>query len=228
MVGISKYTTIPDLIIDIPIRNQVNCMIDRAGASILDYDVVRNIEELINDISRDFDGILHRHADVPIAPTVTSLTGTFQYTRGSTAVTIVLGAAMTELVRGDQIRPDNDENIRLVVASVTDNTHIVLENVYYGEISLDSATSLYVNSVPDEVEILCRHHCAWLMWSRRTAKEDNPLIDKEEDYQRDLELIRIGKFQFTLKGKTIRPIPTYTDTTVVKTFDDDSLEDYTP
>lgn len=228
MVGVSKYTTIPDLVIDIPTRNQVNCMIDRAGASILDYDVVRNIEELINDVSRDFDAILHRYADVPITPTVTALTGTFQFIRGSTAVTIVGGAATTELIRSDQIRPDDNENIRLVVASVTNDTAIVLENVYYGEASLNSTTSLYVNSVPDEVEILTRHHCAWLMWARRTPDEDNPLRKKEEDYQRDLELIRIGKFRFTLKGVTIRIIPTLTDTDVEKTFTDESLEDYTP
>lgn len=228
MVGVSKYTTIPDLGIDIPTRNQINCMIDRAGASILDYDVVRQIEEVINDASHELDSILHRYATVPIAPTVTQLTGTFVFIRGSTAVTIALGSATTELIRGDQIRPDNNENIRLVVATVTNDTEIVLENVYYGEADLNSASSLYVNSVPDEVEILCRHHAAWLIWARRTAKDENPLKDKEADYQRDLELIKKGEFRFTLKGTEIRIIPVHTDVDVEKTFDDESLEDFIP
>jgi hypothetical protein len=227
MTGIAKYTTISDLEMAVPIRNLTNCCIDRSGASILDYDVIRNIEDFINKASGDLDAVLRRYTSIPIDPTITELTGTFKFGRGSLNVNITGGAATSELQRGDEIRPDSNEDVRLIVSSVTDDTKIVLKHVYYGETSLDSASSKYVSNVPKEVNELCTDHCSWLIWGRRTEDINNPMARKEIDYLRAIEEIRTGKFRFTKSGAVVKTIPTVTDTEIEKIMTDENLDDFT-
>jgi len=228
LTGISKYCTITDLNMLDPERHLVNLVIDRAGSSIDDYDVVRNLERYISKASTDLEAILRRYTTVPIDPTITSLTGSFIFIRGDTTVNITGGAAISELAVGDEIRPDDQEDIRLIVAEINSDTEITLENVFYYEYDLTGDASKYVPNVPKEVNQLVSDHCSWLVWARRTQAENNPHRDREADYQRALSDIKKGEYRFsTVGGTVVKTIPTLTDTDVERVMIDDNFEDYT-
>lgn len=202
-MGSSKYTTITRLLRWMPERNVVNCAIDRSGASLADPDAVRAVEDIITAASDDLDGYLRDYMDVPIVPTVESLTGAFDLTSGSTEVTILGGAALSELAPGDEVRPDGMDNIRCVVATVDGDDAITLEHVYYGEDATGAALSRYVTNVPSEIELLVRGHAAYLLWDRRKQDRDNPQAERERLFVKRVREIQEGRYKIRLVGGTV-------------------------
>lgn len=88
-----------------------------------------------------------------------ALTGAFTFTNGSANVSIVGGAALSEVAVGDSIFSDGEYSDRVRVLSITDNDNVVLESNYGGAGgSADgksatkhfSTTRLYLRQLGDE------------------------------------------------------------------------------
>src|SRR3990172_7975008 len=225
----SKYTTISHLRNRISDRNMSNLMVDRSTANFDDVDVVKAVEDLIIAASDDFDGYVRGHIDVPIQPSVSSLTGTFTFTEGSTDVSITGGAALTELSVGDEIRPDIASDYRGIVEFVTDDDNVVLVDIYYGLTLADEAASKYVHNVPSEIELLVRGHACYLMWARRKEDLNNPKRDKEQLFMRRVDEIQRGSYKIKLvDDEVVSDKHELTDKTVKSSFTDDSMGGFFP
>ena len=238
MTAISKYCTIQDLEILIPQAHLINLVIDRSGADIRDYDVIRQIEKYINVATADIEGELRRYRQTPFDPTITPLTGTFLFERGNEEV-ILTGGVLFELEIYDEFRPvfpvgysHHAPDLRMIVKEVesdTDGDYILCWNVFYHEYDLeDFAASKYDFQIPKEVRDLVTGHCAFLIWERRTKGINNPMELQEERYRLAIQDIRDGKFRFERLGTITHELPNVTDFEAVKTFTDTNLRDYRP
>lgn len=237
MTGIAKYTTIRELRLFMPDRHIVNNAIDRSGAQLSDYDVVRKVEDHIDDASREMDGYLRRYLTIPIDPTVTPLSGTLTFTRGSRLVTGVTTLFSSELKIDDEVRPDSAENYRVIVESVVDDFSFMAQDVHYLEAPspLSGSASVYEPNVPAEVEILVRGHLAYILWGRRGTNANNPMVDRERFYEKTIAEIKKGEFRIesVANGKQVeKPSVTkyyrYDGSRVRKTFTDRRVRDYLP
>jgi len=61
----NKYTTIANVALLMGERHLVNCAVERSGALITDADVIASVEEVIETVSRELDGFLRGHVEVP-------------------------------------------------------------------------------------------------------------------------------------------------------------------
>lgn len=244
MTGISKYCTIQDLEALDAQEHLINCVIDRSGADIRDYDVVRQLEKYINGASADFEGEMRRYRSVPFDPTITSLTGLFFFERGSEDV-IVTGADLSEFHIYDEIRPDLFPDLRMIVKEIgsdTDGDYLVCFNVFYHEYDIrttppsiliphttdGAAASKYDFIIPKEVRELVAGHCAFTIWERRAKGVNNPRELEESRYRTAIMDIREGLFRFDRSGTVTHKIPAKTYDDAEKVFTDKNLSDYRP
>lgn len=63
----NEYTTLANLVAYMGERHARNLAVERSGATIGDADVIANITEMIEFVSRETDGYLRGHTAVPIA-----------------------------------------------------------------------------------------------------------------------------------------------------------------
>lgn len=210
-------------------RYLINCAIDRSGAVITDSDVIKRLETMITTESRLVDGFLRGHVEVPINPTVTALTGTFTFSNGSTELTGVGTSFSTELSIGDEIRLDDEPNIRAHIKSITDDLNASLEFVYYGTVEVGTA-NLYVTNVPEEVDNALARHMSWKLWQRRgRTGDDNPHYADEMFFRTLMKDIKEGRYRFdTATNKEISKKPTHYDESIEFTMTDSALSDYIP
>lgn len=209
-------------------RHLINCVIDRSGAVITDSDVIANVEEIITSESRYLDGFLRGHTSVPIQPTVTSLTGTVTLVNGSTEINGTLTLFLTELSVGDEIRLDDEDNVRLHIKSIDSDILAYAEYVYYGQL-LTGAYSKYVSNVPDEVNNALSRHTAWKLWQRRGRIDDNPHQGDEEYFRMLMKDIKNGLYRFeTSGGNEVSKKPTIYKTDTAFSMSDDNFGDFIP
>lgn len=225
-----KYTTIKQLVrVMLSEKHLINCVIDRSGALITDSDVISAIEDIITEESRYMDGFLRGHAQtVPIQPTATILTGALTLVNGSTEIIGVGTAFTTELLVGDEIRLDAEDNIRLHIKSISGDLLAYSEYVYYGTL-LTGDYSKYVSNVPAEINNALARHTAWKLWQRRGRIDDNPFQGDEDYFRQLVKDIKAGLYRFaTTGGAEVSKKPTRYDSTTTFTMSDSNMGDYLP
>jgi len=228
-----------------PLRHLVNLTIDRAGATINDYDVVARLEEFIATASAEIDGYLRRYTDMPIDPSVIPINGVITFTRSDSTVMAETGTGLftEDLMRTgscaitpSEVRPDCDPNYRMLVETITSDDEFEGHNVYYGPTLTAVTASLYAPNIPTEIRYLCRDHTAYMLWARRTDADQNPLKDKEANFTKIMTAIQNKKYRFeTIPGgqmvsvePTLTKLVTNSGKSLERTFNDGSMRGYTP
>jgi len=210
------YTTITQLRDTILNDNHlVACIVDRSGALITDSDVVRLLDNFIYKESRLFDGYLRGFLEVPIQPTVTSLTGSITMVNGSRVILGVGTLFLTELEVGMEIRLDDEDNCRVIISSISTDLEAICEDSYYGTL-LTGTFSKYVGNIPEEISGLISGHLGWKLWQKDGRyEENNPFASEEAEYRRLAKEIRKGNYRFdTAVGEEITTKPSYYNTDV--------------
>jgi len=189
--------------------------VDRSGALITDSDVVRLLDNFIYKESRLFDGYLRGFLEVPIQPTVTSLTGSITMVNGSRVILGVGTLFLTELEVGMEIRLDDEDNCRVIISSISTDLEAICEDSYYGTL-LTGTFSKYVGNIPEEISGLISGHLGWKLWQKDGRyEENNPFASEEAEYRRLAKEIRKGNYRFdTAVGEEITTKPSYYNTDV--------------
>jgi phage gp36-like protein len=213
----------------------INIVIDRSGSTVSDYDVIMGLEGFISDASTELDGYLRRYTSTPINPTIITITGMLTFTRGNNIITGVGSSFLTELKEGDEVRPDGNENVRVIVDEVISDTKFESKDIYYGRVDLTGTATIYIPNVPIEIRSLCRDHASYLLWNRRGVDSINPMKENEKKFSNLIEQIKNGEYRFeTSVGREVAQKPTVTSfysatgKPISKTFTDQSLRDFNP
>jgi hypothetical protein len=210
MTGRSLYCTIQDLELIESRDKLINLVADLSSRQITDYTVVRNLDGYIAGATKDFEGILRRYMTVPFIPTVTALTGTFTFNRGSEDADIT-GGDLEELPIYTEVRPDAFPDIRLIVKETgvdSGGNLVTFWDVFYHEFNLPgAAASKYEWFIPGEVREIIAGYTLWKLWERRQAGDNNPRLDRKVLYDSLVEQIKEGEFRFDREGELVHPKP---------------------
>ena len=166
----NMYTTIDDLLNWESFRHLCYTVTDRTDSLITDTDVQEGLHEMCATASRDFDGYVRGHLDVPLEDILTTLSGTVALINGSQVLVGIGTSFDTELTAGDRVVLDDQPLAEVVIDSITDALNAVLRYEFYGEDAVGADASILTNEVPLELEILVRGHACYMLWNANTHK----------------------------------------------------------
>lgn len=223
-------------------RHLINMVVDRSNGLLLDEDVEEQLMRNIMRCSREWDGYVRGHMDLPIEPVIVELTGTMEFINGNDIVIGTNTLYLTEVDVDDWIQPEDNINAICIVREVTSDTQLRLTCKYFGADILGGDSDgpkagIYNSGVPDEVEEMVAGYACYRLWARRGGlDENNPHIHYKQMFIDRAKEIQKGKYRFHSDdaGEVARK-PSYSgdkydggsgDATY--DFTDDSLEGFTP
>ena len=113
-------------------RHLIETVIDRSNGLLSDEDVEEQLMRTIASASREWDGYVQGHMELPIEPVIVELTGTMTFTNGSDIVNGTGTLYETEVQVDDWIQPQDNINAICIVREVTSDTQLRLTCRYFG------------------------------------------------------------------------------------------------
>ena len=223
-------------------RHLVNTVVDISNALLSDEDVEEQLMRNIASCSREWDGYVRGHMDLPIEPIIVELTGTMEFINGNDRVVGTDTRYLTEVEVEDWIQPQDNINAICIVREVTDDTHLRLTCKYFGVDILGGDSDgpkagIYNSGVPDEVEEMVTSYTCYRLWGRRGGlDENNPHLHYKEMFiARGIE-IQKGKYRFdSVDAGEVARKPSYSGDkydggsgAATYDFNDDTLEGHIP
>jgi len=223
-------------------RHLVNAVSDISNGLLLHEDVEEQLMRNIALASREFDGYVRGHMDLPIEPFIVELTGTMEFINGNDYVVGTGTHYLTEVDVEDWIQPQDNINAIHIVREVTDDTHLRLTCKYFGADILGGDSdgpkaNIYNSGVPDEVLEMVTGYTCYRLWFRRgRTDENNPFVNYKDLFLVRVKEIQRGTYRFHSEdaGEVARK-PSYSGDKydggsggATYDFTNDSLEGFTP
>jgi len=187
-------------------RHLINLVVDRSNGLLSDEDVEEQLMRTIARTSREWDGYVQSHMELPIEPIIVELTGTMEFINGNDIVHGTDTLFLTEVDVEDWIQPQDNINAICIVREVTNDTQLRLTCKYFGvDISGGDSdgpkANIYDSGVPDTVEeMVCGYTC-YRLWGRRgRADENNPYLHYKDLFIRRAKEIQRGQYRFEDAG----------------------------
>lgn len=184
-------------------QHLINLVVDRSNGELSDEDVQEQLMRNIARASRDWDGYVRGHMDLPIEPVLIELTGALAFTNGSDVVTGTGTLFTTEIEVDDWIHPQDNYNAIHIVREVISDTELRLSCDFYaasigGTGSEGAKANIYVSGVPDEVEDIVNCYTCYRLWRNRGRRSDetNPFFECKEVFLQRTKEIQKGQFRF--------------------------------
>jgi len=196
------YTNIAHLLEMESESHLINLVVDRSNGLLLDEDVEELLMRNIARCSREWDGYVRGHMDLPIEPVIIELTGTMEFINGSDTVNGTGTLYETEVQVDDWIQPDDNYNAIHVVREVISDTQLRLSCGFYGADIIGEGTegpkaNIYDSGVPDEVEEMVNGYTLYRLWARRGRHdEDNPFFNFKDMFITRAKEIQKGTYRF--------------------------------
>ena len=196
-------------------RHLINLSCDRSNGTLADADIEEWLIRQIMRTSREWDGYVRGHMELPIEPVIIELTGTMEFIHGNVEVVGTGTLFETELYQDDWIQPQDNINAIHVVREVIDDEHLILTCPFFapditGGESAGPKANHYISDVPDEVEeMVCGYSC-YRLWQRKGRTEDNnPWLSAKEIFVQRAKEIQRGQYRFHSEdaGEVARKLP---------------------
>ena len=223
-------------------RHLVNTVVDVSNALLSGEDVEEQLMRNIMRCSREWDGYVRGHMDLPIEPIIVELTGTMEFINHDDIVHGTGTLYLTEVDVDDWIQPQDNINAIHIVREVTSDTELRLTCGYFGLDILGGDSDgpkagIYNSGVPDEVEGMVAGYTCYRLWGRRGRLDaNNPFLHYKEMFiARAIEIQR-GKYRFdSVDAGEVARKPSYSGDkydgesgTATYDINNDSLEGFTP
>lgn len=223
-------------------RHLINTVIDRSNGLLSDEDVEERLMRNIMICSREWDGYVRGHMDLPIDPIIVELTGTMEFVNGNDIVIGTDTLYLTEVDVDDWIQPQDNINAIHVVRAVMSDTRLRLTCGYFGADILGGDSDgpkagIYNSGVPDEVEAMVTGYMCYRLWGRRGGQDEfNPHIHYKERFIEMAKEIQEGTYRFHSEDAgEVAKKPSYSGDkydggsgSTSYDFTDESLEGFTP
>jgi hypothetical protein len=195
-------------------RHLINLVVDRSNGLMLDDDVEELLMRNIARASREWDGYVQGHMELPIEPVIVRLSGTMAFINGSDIINGNGTLFTTEVLIDDWIQPQDNYNAIHIVREIISDTQLRLSCNFYGPTIAGGESggplgNIYVSGVPDLVEeMVCGYTC-YRLWARRGKAEDNnPFLHYKDLFIMRAKEIQKGQYRFEdADGKEIAQKP---------------------
>ena len=223
-------------------QHLVNLVSDVSNGLLLHEDVEEQLMRNIALTSREFDGYVQGHMDLPVEPVIVELTGTMTFTNGSDIVEGTDTLYETEVQVEDWIQPQDNINAICLIREVTSDTRLRLTCKYYGATipggdSDGPRANIYDPGIHDTVKEMVTGYTFYRLWMRRgRADENNPFLNYKDLFLSRVKEIQRGKYRFnSADDGEIAQKPSYSGDkydgssgSATYVFTDDSMDGFTP